>query len=186
MDKMIHDFLGNAYQQVCIKHITIEEDIETSVKCTLIVGDKSYKINASGNGVINTLYSAIQKETDLFKEHLSLGEITLKSLSVEKSPSCGAVAKLVVENSEKEATIFTETGPSIVNASVAALLKVLEYFMNAERVVVQLLNCIKDAEHRKRHDLVDKYKLQLSGIICNTSYTRTLERARAQRENDKC
>ena len=52
----------------------------------------------------------------------------------------------------------------------------IEHFINSEKAVIILENCIKDAKKRNRGDLVNSFTMQLAEIVKNNSYEKVLQK----------
>ena len=84
-------------------------------------------------------------------------------------------ARLLMQSSGGLEFIFRERSPSMNTAAIKVVLKVMEHFINAERAVGVLYECIDDAKKRQRGDLVDSYLRELSELVRSISYEKKIK-----------
>ena len=65
---------------------------------------------------------------------------------------------------------FRHVGKSFVAASVIALTKAIEFYINSEKAFKKLKFLISDAEKRNRSDIKQGYVSKISAIVKVTSY----------------
>jgi hypothetical protein len=90
-----------------------------------------------------------------------------------------AVATLRVRNSHGVEFTFVQRSPSVTRSSARVALDALGFFINSERAYVQLHLAMKDATARRRSDLVQRFRQQMSTLVAATSYSEVIEKLRA-------
>ncbi len=80
------------------------------------------------------------------------------------------MATLRVRNAHGVECAFERKTTSVTRSCLLVALDALTFFINAERAYVQLQLAMKDATERRRSDLVDRYRQQMSTIVLATSY----------------
>jgi len=89
-----------------------------------------------------------------------------------------ARASLRIRNSEGAEFQFERETPSVTRSSIRSALDALTFFINSERAYIQLHLALQDAKARRRSDLVERYRGQMSTLVAATSYSEVIERLR--------
>ena len=184
---LVREILEGVYIKVLINKIDIREDLvndSTSVSCELLLGEKKYKIEGTGRGVVDALFTSILK--CLKKEYVSLENITLEDFVVtvdlnkfwrKKSKTDAKVeAVIFINNGAGKTFLFRHTCRSMISASISCVTKMVEYYINSEKAVVHLKTCIADSIKRNRGDLTERFTSQLSELVRNMSYEKTINK----------
>ena len=182
----VREILKNDYYTMSINKLTLEEDLleEISrVSFRLNLGSESKEITGTGKGVVDALFTGIMN--CLEKEYISLSELSLVDFSIEgdferktykkSNTDVDVEARLLMQSSGGLEFIFRERSPSMNTAAIKVVLKVMEHFINAERAVGVLYECIGDAKKRQRGDLVDNYLRELSELVRSISYEKKIK-----------
>ena len=177
--QMMRDVLGSQYQHVCLLDLKLEEDTtneESKVSFKLQIGEEKVKrLSGYGYGVVDSIFSAVMKESSpRFK---SLKNITLKHFSIEAkfnakkdnltgSNAMGEIV-LVVNNSHFGEFVFRCQSRSINSGIIFAIEEMFQYFINSEKCAILLRDVIEDAKKRNRNDIMEKSIKQLTELIKN-------------------
>lgn len=191
--ELIKRVLGNDFLQLEIKRLSVDEDFEsdaTHVKIdTVQVGNDDHTVTVEGDGcgVVDAMFVALQKRYAV--EYPSLKSIELRKFTLDAAldtkhgksgvDALGTVS-VEVRNSEGKVFLFADQSRSIVRASARALLAVAEYFVNAERAFIMLYKARKDAQERRRTDLVTRFTQELAEVVKSTSYTEVIEQIKKE------
>jgi len=196
IDTLIREVLEGSYYNVAINKLDISEDLvndSTKVDCLLSLGDKKYPIKGEGRGIVDALFGSILHT--LKKEYVSLENITLQDFLVtvdlnkfwrKKSKTDAKVeAVIFVNNRQGQTFLFRHTCRSMISASVSCVTKMVEYYVNSERAVVHLKTCIKDSAKRSRGDLTERFTSELSELVRNMSYEKTIKKLKRSEMNEE-
>jgi hypothetical protein len=190
--ELIKRVLGNDYLQLEIKRLSVDEDFEsdaTRVKIeTVQVGaDQTVVVEGDGCGVVDAMFVGLQKRYAV--EYPSLKSIELSKFTLDAAldtkhgksgvDALGTVS-VEVRNSEGKVFSFADQSRSIVRASARALLALVEYFVNAERAFILLYKARKDAQERRRTDLITRFTQELAEVVKSTSYTDVIEQIKKE------
>lgn len=191
----MRDILRETYLELRVESHVLEEDIvagsaviRATVAPTSATGEaKKRTVEGKGVGLVDAFYHGL---IDQFSpEYPSLKSIRFVGFSLTgmldrakprnsaASDALGEV-RLLVENSEGNDFEFTASSRSITACALQATLDAVEYFVNSERAFLMTHLALKDAESRKRSDLVQKYARSLAELVRNTSYSEAIEAAR--------
>tara|TARA_Y100000034_G_scaffold136649_1_gene214404 strand:+ start:511 stop:1134 length:624 start_codon:yes stop_codon:yes gene_type:complete len=155
---------------------------KTNIECTLQIKDfgKEYEkpISGSGSGPIDALFNPLMEH--LSPEYTSLKTFKFLQFGIQadlkdtyeqnSGSSAEADAIIVVRNTRGDDSIFRETSTSVIRASMAVVLKSVEFFVNVEKAVKILEMIIKDGKKRNRGDIVQRRTNQLAELVGTTSY----------------
>ncbi len=145
---------------------------------------ESLQIEGRGVGLVDAFFDGVMRRFG--EEHPSLRTISVCDFKLgtafdtaqgRKSDAL-AVATLRIKNSEGVEFQFERQTPSITRSSVRASLDALTFFINSERAYVKLHLAIKDAQARRRSDLVERYRSQMGILVAATSYSEVIEKLR--------
>jgi hypothetical protein len=192
VDHLAREVLGESYLHFRLDHIQLDEDVldgRATCRCTLSRSgtDDKVEIAGSGVGIVDAFFNGIVER--FAEEFPSLKTIKVSDFSLGsgfdrsegRQSDAMALATLRIENSEGKDFTFTHQAASVTRSSVRAALDALTFFINSERAYIQLHIALKDAKQRRRSDLVERYKSQMSTLVAATSYSEVIERL--QRED---
>lgn len=182
---MIERVLGDDYVTLGIGRLVLEEITSTSkstISLTLLDSQSGdpVVVEGQGTGLVDALFAALVRRFS--REYPSLDTLELSGLSIDAhvdtkqgrgTDSTGEVT-LDMRNSRGTIFQFSATSRSISLATTLALLKMIEFFINAERAFISLATAVQDAQERGRDDLVARFTLELGEIVLVTSYSDAL------------
>ena len=186
--ELIKRVLGNDFLQLELKRLSVDEDFDTDTTHvrmdTIQVGadDRLVSVEGQGCGLVDAMFAGLQERYAI--EYPSLKSIELAKLALDavldtKHGKSGVdalgIVTVEVRNSEGNRFSFSDQSRSIVRASARALLALVEYFINAERAFIMLYRARKDAQERRRADLVTRFTEELAEVVKSTSYTEVIE-----------
>ena len=93
-----------------------------------------------------------------------------------RNSDADATAVLKVTNADELEYEFAQQTPSVTYSSALAAINVVNFFINSEMAYVRMHLAIKDAEERRRSDLVEKYRGKMAVLVHATSYSEVVER----------
>ena len=181
------DFLSFKYGELQVS----EHRAHTVAKCGLDVfsGDGLYdhkQISAEGHGLVDTLFNAMLIEyaqdcvsTAVLKVHefyIFVDKEDLQRRKREGLSGADALVQvcLVIDNGDNGLIPFRESSRSVINAMASVVFSAMEFFINSERAVHKLRECIEDARKRNRSDLVELYTFKMVELVKNASYVESL------------
>ena len=189
VDQLARDILRDNYVHFRVERLEVlEEDQQVQVKVRLfrpMQGDMQ-QIDGRGVGLIDALFDGITRA--YAGEYPSLKTIAVADFRVGagfdqakgRRSDALAVAELRVRNSEGVEFCFERRTPSVTGSSARVALDALTFFINSERAYVQLQLALKDAAERRRSDLVERYRQQMSVLVHATSYSEVIEKLRSE------
>lgn len=143
-------------------------------------------LSGAGVGVIDASFEALANYLESeypslrsiqFKSFEMRGDVKDSSRSGAEAPCC---ASLVISNSDGLPFRFESCDRSMISASLQAVVRGIEHFVNAERAFIRIYKALEDAKSRSRQDLVERFTFQLSELVKTTSYTETIAQLRTQ------
>lgn len=174
--------LGANYLELKLGRLAIEEaDYTTHAKMSVFEGDQSIEVDGKGVGVVDAIFQGMLGR--YAREYQSLKSITLTNFQVgadlgTKKAQAGhdAVGRVTLEitNSEGRRFTFSDQSRSVTISIARAVLKITQYFVNAERAFVTLHNARRDALARNREDLVSRYTAEMAQVVESTSYAEVI------------
>lgn len=188
----VREVVGDKYLDLWVDRYVLEEDARTgncTISCELHERPTGKKVEIRGEGVgfVDAVFHALQRT--LGETYTSLNSIQFTSFHVEAildtrrgkvgSDAMGR-AVLELENSRGRRFVFSHSSRSITGSAMIVTLMGVEYFVNTERAFITLHRALEDARKRNRSDLAEKYQLQISAIVENTSYSEVIERMRGE------
>lgn len=192
-EALIREVLGQSFTELHVKRFVIEEDIDggaTSVTCEVSGyrsdadgADAPSVIAGKGVGVVDAFFHGMQSR--FAEEYPSLKTIRFASFAVDakldtKKEYAGtdSAAEVTIEiaNSENHRFYFSSTWRSVTAAAIITTLRAMEFFINSERAFITMYHALKDAERRKRADLVARYTSTMAVLVQNTSYSEVISR----------
>jgi hypothetical protein len=201
VDQLAREILRENYVHFHLDRLElVEEESAVRVRARLSrppgATDKSERITklegkdieGQGVGVVDAFMDGVMQA--FAQEYPSLKTIAVSDFKMEsgfddaqgRRSDALAVATLRVRNSEGVEFEFVRKTPSVTRSAVRAALDALTFFINSERAYVQLQLALKDAKDRRRSDLVDKYRSQMSVLVNATSYSEVIEELRGDAE----
>lgn len=187
VDALARDVLRDSYVHFRLDRIFMDEDVldgRVTVKSTLSRSgtDEKVELEGSGVGLVDAFFDAVVAR--FAEEYPSLKTIKVSDFSMGsgfdrskgRQSDAMATANLRVANSEGVEFTFSNRAASVTRSSIRAVLDALTFFINSERAYVQLHLALKDAKDRRRSDLVERYRTQMSTLVAATSYSEVIER----------
>src|SRR3954471_15743591 len=186
--ELIKRVLGANFLELKLGRLAIEEaDYTTLCKLQVLEGDQAVDVEGKGVGVIDAMFHGMLDRHA--REYQSLKTIALTGFYVgadleTKKAQAGhdAVGRVTLDIMNSEGRRFTFSDPSrSVTISIArAVLKVTQYFVNAERAFLTLHNARRDALSRNREDLVARYTAEMAQVVESTSYAEVIANIRKE------
>jgi hypothetical protein len=187
VDALARDILRENYVHFALEKLEMLEDqdgVRSKATLTRSGAGDSMEVEGKGVGLIDAFFDSIIKRYS--DEYPSLKTIAISDFRVGsgfdeaqgRRSDALAVATLRVKNSENVEFQFERKTPSVTRSSVRAALDALTFFINSERAYVQLHLALKDAKERRRSDLVERYRGQMSTLVTATSYSEVIEKLR--------
>lgn len=189
---IMRDVLGERYTHLEVEQVVIEENLSeqtTSVTCEVKSEASGEKIVIAGKGVgvIDALFHGVQAR--FATEYPSLLSLRFHDFSIRAQldtkqgfagTDSAAEVTLAIANSENKVFTFNGSSRSVTSSAISTTLAGLAYFINSERAFVAIYQALKDAEQRKRSDLVQRYTNILARLVQNTSYSQVIGKLRSQ------
>jgi hypothetical protein len=190
---LMREILGSDYLELRIESHVFEENLFTEAsKIRAVVVPTVQKqgqnerrtIEGQGVGLVDAFFKALIDQ--LSPEYPSLRTLRFIGFTVQGmldknrtrgvagSDALGEV-RLLVENSEAHEFEFVSRSRSITASALQATLQAAEYFVNSERAFLVTRRALKDAESRKRADLMQMFGSRLAELVRNTSYSEAIE-----------
>ena len=181
------DILGENYLHFALERMELVEDkdgVTVKVRLSRSGVGEHIEIDGKGVGLIDAFFEGLTRRFG--DEYPSLKTIAVTDFRVGsgfdeaqgRRSDALAVATLRMKNSHGAEFQFERKTPSVTRSSVRVALDALTFFINSERAYVQLHLALKDAKERRRSDLVEKYRGQMSTLVHATSYSEVMERLR--------
>ncbi len=187
-EPLIRKILAANYLELKLGRLSIEEaDYTTICKLTVLEGDQPVEVEGKGVGVVDALLSGMLDR--YAREYQSLKSIQLAGFHVgadlgTKKQQAGADAvgrvTLDIMNSEGRRFTFSDQSRSVTISMARAVLKITQYFVNAERAFLTLHNARRDALARNREDLVARYTAEMALVVESTSYAEVISNIRKE------
>jgi hypothetical protein len=186
--ELIKRVLGANYLELKLGRLAIEEaDYTTLCKLQVLEGDQSVDVEGKGVGVVDAMFHGMLDR--YAREYQSLKTIGLTGFYVAadletKKVQAGhdAVGRVTLDimNSEGRRFTFSDQSRSVTISIARAVLKVTQYFVNAERAFLTLHNARRDALSRNREDLVARYTAEMAQVVESTSYAEVISNIRKE------
>lgn len=186
--ELIKKVLGANVLELKLGRLAIEEaDYTTSAKLTVLEGDQTVEVHGNGVGVVDAIFNGIVER--YAREYQSLKSLQLTGFSVgadlqtkKAAPGVDAVGQVILDimNSEGRRFTFSDQSRSVTISISRAVLKVVQYFVNAERAFLTLHNARRDALARNREDLVSRYTAEMALVVESTSYAEVIANIRKE------
>ena len=186
--ELIKKVLGANVLELKLGRLSVEEaDYTTTIKLTVLEGDQSIDVEGKGVGVVDAIFSGMLDR--YAREYQSLKTIQLTAFYVgadlqtkKAAPGVDAVGQVTLDimNSEGRRFTFSDQSRSVTISIARAVLKVTQYFVNAERAFLTLHNARRDALARNREDLVSRYTAEMALVVESTSYAEVISNIRKE------
>ncbi len=181
---LVKDILKDDFVQLDVERLELVEDVaggKSTVRLQLRGGGER-PLEGEGVGLVDAVFASLVSR--LRVEYPSLQTITFVRFQVNgklaASPRGGADSPgevhLAVKNSAGRQFDFSVESRSLTAGAVRAVAACVEFFVNSERAYVVTRRALKDAEERRREDLVQSYTERLVELVKNTSYADVAER----------
>jgi len=182
---IIQEVLAGKEIIIFVSDFILKEDDKkenTFISCVLNLKNENIFIEGKGQGILDALFNSILKEVN--KSFYSLGNVELEDFSVRvkfkesfrwSKMDAPVEITLVLKNSSHAKMYFRAQSRSLVRAIITVTCSSLEYLVNAELAVIQLMKDIRLAEKRNRHDLIGKYTAQMAKLVEIANYENTLK-----------
>ena len=187
-EPLIRKILGANYLELKLGRLAIEEaDYTTLCKLTVMEGDQAVEVEGKGVGVVDALFHGMLER--YAREYQSLKSIELKGFHVgadletkKAAPGVDAVGRVTLDimNSEGRRFTFSDQSRSVTISMARAVLKITQYFVNAERAFLTLHNARRDALARNREDLGSRYTAEMALVVESTSYAEVISNIRKE------
>lgn len=137
---------------------------------------KNQLILGEGVGLLDACFDAMLKNYQ--QRYCSLSSISIVDFTLnanldndnQRKSAAKVTALLRVKNSEAHEYCFQCTTTSISFSSISTVKEAFMFFINAELAYIRLYGAWNDAKERGRHDLIDRYRNQMSLLVHATSY----------------
>ena len=187
VDALAREILRDDYLHFALDRLELVEDkdgVSVNLRLTRSGRGETVVIAGHGVGLMDAFFEGVIKT--FAGEYPSLKTIAVSDFRVGsgfddakgRRTDALAVATLRMKNSEQVAFEFARATPSVTRSSVRVGLDAMAFFINAERAYVQLHLAMQDAKSRRRSDLVERYRSQMSTIVQATSYSEVIARLR--------
>jgi len=186
--ELIKKVLGANVLELKLGRLAVEEvDYTTTAKMTVLEGDTTIDVSGSGVGVVDAIFQGMLER--YAREYQSLKSLQVTQFSVgadlqtkKAAPGVDAVGQVVLDimNSEGRRFTFSDHSRSVTISIARAVLKVVQYFVNAERAFLTLHNARRDALARNREDLVSRYTAEMALVVESTSYAEVIANIRKE------
>lgn len=201
VDLLAREVLGENYFHFLIRRSQIAEAeredvdgpdaeqrprVQLRVDLTRSGSGEDITIEGEGVGVVDAFFDGVMKV--YADEYPSLKTIEVYDFEVEakfddakgRRSDAGAVARLLIRNSEEVVFTFTRESSSVTRSVVRVSLDALTFFINSERAFVQCHMALQDAKERRRSDLVQRYRTMMGTLVGATSYSEVIERLKRE------
>ena len=183
---LVKDILKDDYVHLDVERLELVEDLAAGKSAVRLwlrgSGNGERPLEGEGVGLVDAVFASLVSR--LRVEYPSLQTVTFVRFQVNgklaASPRGGADSPgevhLAVRNSAGRQFEFAVESRSITAGAVRAVAACVEFFVNSERAYVVTRRALKDAEERRREDLVQSYTERLVELVKNTSYADVAER----------
>ena len=187
---LIERVLGQAYLALEVMHYRVAEYVGPVAGCHLTVTlrhrddpDTQEVVEARGVGVVDALFHGLVRH--FAGRYASLDTLTFTGFTVHGQMETAGVASgldaeakvvITVHNGHQDALSFEASGRSTLAAALAAVLRLVEHFVNAERAFIAVHRALVDARARRRPDLVERFTAELAMLVDNTNYEQVSRR----------
>jgi hypothetical protein len=178
-DTLIQRVLADQYLSLNIDHVHVDEYPGPARGCRLTLalaalgeGDPPLQLEGRGVGFVDATYRALMDHFanafESLKALLFTGfRVRARMHTGRGTPGLDAEVEvtLMVRNRDGRDFWFSSVDRSTLSAGVAAVVQVVEHFVNAERAYLHLHQALSDATRRDRADLVDRYRAEMALLV---------------------
>ena len=186
LKELMESILQEDYITFSLSSCQIEERVEekrSGILAKLFFSDRSDAIVIEGEGVgaLDAFFLAMRNR--LSEECPSVKAIIFSAIEAKSVPNSdqehptdaeGEVT-LYVRNSYGDEIEFFCRSRSLLHASLEAIMKAFEYFVNSEKAYIRAYQALEHHRHQYRPELEDRYTSYLSLLVRNTSYEEVIE-----------
>ncbi len=186
--ELITKVLGANVLELKLGRLSVDEaDYTTTCKLTVLEGEQTIDVEGKGVGVVDAIFQGMLER--YAREYQSLKTLQLTAFYVgadlqtkKAAPGVDAVGQVTLDimNSEGRRFTFSDQSRSVTISIARAVLKVVQYFVNAERAFLTLHNARRDALARNREDLVSRYTAEMALVVESTSYAEVISNIRKE------
>tara|TARA_Y100000310_G_scaffold284202_1_gene306837 strand:+ start:3527 stop:4162 length:636 start_codon:yes stop_codon:yes gene_type:complete len=193
MASIVRGVLAGDYWDLGIDELSIEENLReksTKIACLVHLNKENFTIEEVGRGPIDALFNGLKnnfKKSYLsfhglnFYEFSISGDVGDSSLNMASEVEC--TLSITSVNIHKP-LIYRCRDASINRAAVCVVLAAVEYYINSERAMKILRECVKDAQERGRGDLLEESVLKMSKLLEGVSYKDALATIKNMQEKE--
>ena len=181
-EELIKRVLGANVLELKLGRLAFEEaDHTTLCKVSVIEKEQTIEMEGKGVGVVDAIFHAMldryaREYQSLTTLHLTGFHVGAELATKKKDAGVDAVGLVTLDitNSEGRVFTFSDKSRSVTISIARAVLKIVQYFVNAERAFVTLHNARRDATARNREDLVSRYTAEMALVVESTSYAEVI------------
>ena len=181
-EELIKRVLGANVLELKLGRLAFEEaDHTTLCKVSVIEKEQTIEMEGKGVGVVDAIFHAMldryaREYQSLTTLHLTGFHVGAELATKKKDAGVDAVGLVTLDitNSEGRVFTFSDKSRSVTISIARAVLKIVQYFVNAERAFVTLHNARRDATARNREDLVSRYTAEMAQVVESTSYAEVI------------
>jgi hypothetical protein len=182
-DALIQRVLSDDYLRLRVIHYQVAEYVSPEGGCrvtlTIETGDDEVRETVEGRGVgfVDAVYQGLMQH--FAQAFASLKTLQFTGFAVDGRMETGrdsigldaeVEVRLGLRNPDDRRFEFLAVDRSTLAAAVAAVVQVVEYFVNSERAYVRLHRALADARGRQRPDLIERFRSELAELVNTTSY----------------
>lgn len=185
-EALVRRVLGDEAFSFAVVHYLVAEYVSPDGGCrvvlTLETGTGREVVEGQGAGFVDAAYKGLMHHHA--RAYSSLGTLTFTGFAIRGQMETGAgldaevEVELCVRTLHGRTQAFRAHDRSTLAAAVAAVVQVVEHFINAERAYVKLHRCLADAEARHRPDLIEEYTHSLAHLVRTQSFETISARVR--------
>lgn len=191
-DALIERVLNEDYLRLRVVHYQVAEYVapEGGCRATLTIeagaDERRETVEGRGVGFVDAVFQGLMQHFAV--AFASLRTVQFTGFAVHGRMHTGrdvigldaeVEVRLDVTNSDGQRFEFTAVDRSTLAATVAAVVRVVEHFVNSERAYVRLHRALADAQGRQRPDLVERFRSELAELVNTTSYVSVSTKVRA-------
>ncbi|MEZ4463101.1 MAG: alpha-isopropylmalate synthase regulatory domain-containing protein [bacterium] len=183
--------LGDAWLGLAVVHYQAAEYLTPGGTCRVVLtldsGGSQEIVDGQGVGFVDAAWRGLMNH--FTRRFTSLDSLTLLGFGIRgeletrrKPPGLDAEVEVevAVANREGRRFRFVARDRSTMAAALAAVVQLVERFVNTERAYVQVHHALADAEARHRPDLVDQYTAWLAELVKTNGFEVVAAQVRAR------
>jgi hypothetical protein len=187
-EALVRRVLGDEAFSFSVVHYLVAEYVSPDGGCrvvlTLETSNGREVVEGQGSGFVDAAYKGLMHHHA--RAYSSLASLTFTGFTIRGQMETGERAgldaevevELCVRTLHGRTLAFRARDRSTLAAAVAAIVQVVEHFINAERAYVKLHRCLADAEARHRPDLIEEYTTGLAHLVEAQSFETISARVR--------